>query len=229
MVTIQFLGHACFTIADEAYSVIIDPFLSGNPVAATTADSIKTEAVLLTHGHSDHIGDTEAIAKANDALVVSVYELANYLGHKGLTTHPMHIGGSHEFPFGKVKFTPATHGSAAIEEDETITYLGNPAGIILTMEGKTIYHSGDTGLFLDMQLIGSQHLDCAMLPIGDNFTMGIDDAVEAVKMLRPKTVIPMHYNTWELIQADPHEFAEKVAAAGSECVILEPGQSHMLE
>ncbi len=228
MVKLEFLGHSCFQISDDSHSIIIDPFLTGNPVAATTPDKIKVDAVLLTHGHSDHLGDTEAIAKRNDAAVVSVYELANYLGKKGLNTHPMHIGGSHVFPFGKVKFTPATHGSAAMEEDDTITYLGNPAGIILSMGGKVIYHAGDTGIFMDMQLIGNQNLDCALLPIGDNFTMGVDDAVESAKLLRPKTVIPMHFDTWDLIKADTKAFAGKIEGAGMKCVVLKPGEAHTI-
>ena len=121
MLNLQFLGHSCFLISDDLHTVIIDPFLNGNPVATTAPEMIKTDAVILSHGHSDHVGDTVEIARRNDATVISVYELANYLGKKGLTTHAMQIGGSHTFPFGKVKFTPATHGSAAMEDDGTIT------------------------------------------------------------------------------------------------------------
>lgn len=224
MVTVTFLGHSCFQITDNSHSVIIDPFLSGNPVAVLKPDAIKVDAVLLTHGHGDHFGDTIEIVKRNNALVIAVFELAKYCEQKGLQTHGMHIGGSHVFSFGKVKFTPALHGSSIIEDDETIRYMGNPAGIVLTMGEKTIYHAGDTGLFMDMELIGKMNLDAALLPIGDNYTMGVDDAVEAVKILHPKIVIPMHYNTFDLIKADPDDFSAKVQNYSTKCVILKPGE-----
>lgn len=229
MVTVTFLGHSCFRITNNLHSVIIDPFLTGNPVAALKSDAVKVDAVLLTHGHGDHFGDTIEIAKRNNALVVAVFELAKYCEQKGLRTHGMHIGGSYTFSFGKVKFTPALHGSSIIENDNTIHYAGNPAGIILTMSEKTIYHAGDTGLFSDMELIGKMNLDAALLPIGDNYTMGVDDAVEAVKLLHPKIVIPMHYNTFDLIKADPNDFSAKVKNYTNKCIILKPGEGCQIQ
>ena len=223
MVKATYLGHACFSITDGESSVIIDPFLTGNPSASTSPDKINADAILLTHGHGDHFGDTVAIAKRTGALVIAPYELAIYCERKGLKSHPMHIGGMRQFPFGKVKLTPAWHGSAII--GDTIEYTGSPCGFLLTMNGKTIYHSGDTGLFGDMELIGRlQKIDLALLPIGDNFVMGIDDAAEATRMIKPKKVVPMHYNTFDVIKADPEEFRKKVKMI-CECVILKPGES----
>ena len=145
--------------------------------------------MILTHGHGDHLGDALDIAKANNATLIAPFELASYCGAKGATIHPMHIGGSFNFPFGKVKLTIAHHGSAIVD-GENITYTGNPCGVLITIEGKTFYHSGDTGLFYDMKLIGEMNkIDLAVLPVGDNFTMGIDDAVKATEFLNPAKVI----------------------------------------
>ncbi len=223
MVSIEFLGHSCFVISNDKHKIIIDPFLTGNPVASTSADSIDADVVLLTHAHGDHLGDAIAIAEKNKSQIVAVFELASYLGNKGLNAHAMHIGGSYDFPFGTVKFTPAWHGSAVIDGDQ-ITYLGTPAGILLTMDGKKIYHAGDTGLFCEMELIGKyEKPDVALLPIGDNFTMGIKDAVIATEMIKPGIVVPMHYNTFDLIKANPEEFRKEVGDT-CECRIVNPGE-----
>lgn len=219
---VTFLGHSSFLLSGSKGQVVIDPFLTDNPTAAKRADDVEVSFVLLTHGHGDHIGDAVQIAKANGATVIAPFELANYCAEQGAEVHPMHIGGAHEFSFGRVKLTIAHHGSAAPDG----TYTGNPCGFVVTMDGKTIYHAGDTGLFLDMKLIGElDPIDVAMLPIGDNFTMGIDDAVKATEFLRPKMVIPMHYKTFDVIEVDPQRFAEKVAAKGFTAKVLEFGGS----
>ncbi|MCP4725626.1 MAG: metal-dependent hydrolase [bacterium] len=225
MVNLEFLGHSCFKVSDDNYSVIIDPFLTGNPQAAAKAEDIKVNAVLLTHGHGDHAGDGITIAKNNDATVVAPFELATYCERQGCKVHPMHIGGGYQFDFGHVKLTQALHGSAVMDGDIPF-YTGNPCGIILTMSGKTIYHAGDTGLFGDMKLIGELHdIDCALLPIGDNFTMGIKDALYGLKLIDPKFVIPMHYNTFPVIEVDPEEFASGAKDLGYECRVMKSGGS----
>ena len=218
---ITYHGHSCFIIEAGKYKIIIDPFLSGNPMAKIKPKDVKVDAILVSHGHGDHLGDAVEISKKNNALIIAPFELVNYCNEKGATGHPMHIGGSYNFPFGKVKLTIAHHGSTT---DTGAT--GNPCGFLVTMEGKTIYHAGDTGLFSDMKLIGeTNRIDAAMLPIGDNFTMGIEDAIKAVEFLRPKIAIPMHYNTFDVIRQDPKHFADGLKGSQTKGVILESGES----
>jgi L-ascorbate metabolism protein UlaG (beta-lactamase superfamily) len=204
---------------------VIDPFFTGNPLSPIKADEVKCNYILISHGHGDHIGDAVAIAKRNQATVIANYEIATWCSSQGVNVHAMHIGGSHAFPFGRVKLTIAHHGSG-YQTDKGFLYMGNPAGILLFVEGKTIYHSGDTALFYDMKLIGEMNpLDLALLPIGDNFTMGIDDAVKAVELLNPKLVAPMHYKTFEVIEADPDAFVKKVKAKGFEARVISFGET----
>lgn len=179
---------------------------------------------MVTHGHGDHVGDTIELAKRRKSKVIAPYELAMFLGSFGVDIHPMHIGGSFDFPFGKLKLTIAVHGSSFVDsEDNSITYTGNPCGYLISMDNKTFYHAGDTGLFMDMKLIGDMNeIDYALLPIGDNFTMGIDDAVKAVEFLNPKFVIPMHCNTFDLIKADPNTFANSIK--NHETIIMNPNE-----
>ena len=225
MPTVRYLGHSAFTITAGDYTLAIDPWLTGNPKAAAKPEQLQVNAILLSHGHSDHVGDAISIAKRCHTPIISTFELGLWAQNHGAQVHQMHIGGAHQFPWGRVKLTPAFHGSAVTEGNQVI-YTGEPAGLLINIGGKNIYHAGDTALFSDMQLIGRAGLDLALLPIGDNFTMGIEDAVEAVKFLKPQRVVPMHYNTFPVIAADPHEFAAKVKAeTQAECVILEPGAS----
>ncbi len=220
---LRFLGHSAFEITtDSGQTVLIDPYLDNNPAAPVKADAIRAEYIILTHAHGDHLGDAFKIAKACGSLLVCVAELAGYASAKGFKTHAMHIGGAHEFPFGRLKFTIAMHGSQTPDGH----YAGLAAGVLLWIDGICIYHTGDTGLFYDMKLIGDMNrVDYLLLPIGDNYTMGIDDAAKAVEFVRPRVAIPMHYNIFPLIKADPAEFSAKVSAAGFECLILKPGES----
>ena len=223
MPQVRFLGHSCVTITEGNHKLIIDPFLTGNPKAPVKADDIDVNFVLISHGHGDHLGDGIAIAKRNNATVIANFELANMCANEGVNIHPMHVGGRHDFDFGSVKLTIAHHGGGAGEDASR--YTGPPVGFLVTIGGKTIYHSGDTGLFYDMKLIGEMNrIDLAFLPIGDNFTMGVDDAVKAVEFLRPAKVVPFHYGTWPLIETNPEDFKAKVT--GAEVVILKPGETY---
>jgi L-ascorbate metabolism protein UlaG (beta-lactamase superfamily) len=211
---VSFHGHSVVKIKTGDYTILIDPFITGNDLTDLVAENEKPDVILLTHGHNDHVGDTIALAKANDTLVVAPFELSEYLSWQGVKTHGMHIGGANQFEFGKVKFTQAFHGSSYVTEKNEIIYTGMPAGILFMAEGKTIYHAGDTALFGDMKLIGERHpIDLAFLPIGDNFTMGIEDAAYAVELLKPKAVVPIHYNTFPPIKQNPQEFKAAVEEA----------------
>jgi L-ascorbate metabolism protein UlaG (beta-lactamase superfamily) len=220
---LTYLGQSGFHVESGEHSLLIDPFLSGNPVATARPEDFSPSYILLTHAHGDHYGDTEAIAKRSGATVVSSAEVATYVGKLGISGHGMNIGGGFDFPFGRVTFTPAWHSNSFPDG----TYAGMPSGIVLELEGKCLYHAGDTALFSDMELIGRKGLDLALVPIGDNFTMGPKDALEAVKLLRPKRVVPIHYNTFDLIKQDPEAFKASVESELPEtrCEVLEPGAS----
>lgn len=224
MLKATFFGHSCIYITDGKKKLIIDPFLTGNPLAPVAADEIDVDYILATHGHGDHLGDAVEISKRTGATIIAPNELAVWVAAKGADAHNMHIGGAFNFEFGRVKLTIAHHGSAAGESQ--LEYTGNPCGFLLTMAGKTIYHTGDTGLFYDMKLIGEMNdIDLMFLPIGDNFTMGVDDAVKAVEFVKPKIAMPMHYNTWDIIAAEPKEFAQKLDGSGVKVEILKPNES----
>ena len=226
MLKVIFHGHACFALEADGRRVVIDPFLTGNPVADIPVARLpKVDAVLLSHGHGDHLGDAIPIAQRDGATIVATAELARFCGQRGASVHAMHIGGAHEFPFGRVKLVPAFHGGA-VEGDTTGQFTTNPCGLVLTMGGKSAYHCGDTALTLEMQLLAGR-VDVMLVPIGDNYTMGIEDAVRAVELVRPGTVIPMHYNTWDVIKADPEQFKRQVGDR-ARVVVLVPGQSHTL-
>lgn len=214
----RWLGHAAVELWSSDKTLLFDPYISNNPMAPDKPEELKPDYILITHAHFDHLGDTWAIARASNALVISTAEVARLCESKGLRAHAMHIGGKRSFDFGYVRVTPALHG-AGVEG-------GHACGFVVQFYGKRIYFAGDTGLFSDMKLIGElEPLDLAFLPIGDNFTMGIDDAVIAVKYLEPKVVVPVHYNTWPMIEADPREFQKKVeACVGTRVVVLRPGE-----
>lgn len=222
---LTFLGHAALLIEDGPFKGLIDPFLTGNPVYQENPNDIKgITHIFVTHGHQDHVGDTLSIAKANNATIITNAELASLFRRKdrSLKLHPMHIGGAYTFSFGRVKMTPAVHGSSYQDEDG-FHDGGTPGGFLITINGTTIYHAGDTGLIYDMKLLAEENIDIAFLPIGGNYTMDIKDAVRAVDFIRPKRTVPIHYDTFPLIQADPHEFA--AAIPDHPVIILHPAQS----
>lgn len=219
-------GHSTFSLEIEGYHILIDPFFDDNPQSPVSADEVEADFILITHGHSDHVGDSVKIAKRTGAKVVSNFEIANWISAKGVEAHPQHIGGGFHYPFGYVKLTQAIHGSSLPDG----SYGGMPSGFLITTKaGEKIYVSGDTGLFAGMSLIGQERIDLAVLPIGDNFTMGPDDALRAVKLITPTHVIPSHYKTWDLINQDPVTWKKRVEAeTDTKVSVLDPGESFRL-
>jgi L-ascorbate metabolism protein UlaG (beta-lactamase superfamily) len=219
---LKYFSHSSFQITtNSGKKILIDPFLDGNPTSPVKASDVDADYIILTHAHGDHIGDSFSIAKRCGSSFICVNELADYCKVKGFEAHNMHIGGGYDFEFGRVKFTIAHHGSMTPDN----SYAGEPAGVIVSIDGKNIYHTGDTGLFYDMKLIGEMTpIDYMLLPIGDNFTMGITDAVKAVELTSPKVAIPMHYNTFPVIEADPNEFKTRAEAKGIKCIVMEYGE-----
>lgn len=221
---VRWLGHACLLVESDGRKILIDPFLTGNPAAACKADDVSADFILISHGHGDHVGDAVALARRTGATVVANYEISEWLKGQGVEkVHGQQHGGAHAFPFGTVKLTLAFHGSVLPDG----TYGGNPCGFLLYLkDGKRIYDAADTGLFGDMRLIGEEGLDLAILPIGDNYTMGPDDALRAVKLLEPKKVLPIHYNTWDLIAQDAHAWADRVRQqTKTQPLVLKPGEA----
>jgi L-ascorbate metabolism protein UlaG (beta-lactamase superfamily) len=227
VVTVRFLGHAAFTLEAEGKQIAIDPFLTGNPLAAARPEQLHPVAILLTHAHGDHVGDAVAISQRTGAPVIATFELGSYLAQRGANAIPANHGGTVRFDGGSVKLVPAWHTSSYGEQFEA---PGVPAGLVVRFGGKTMYFAGDTCLFGDMALIGQEGLDLAVVPIGDHFTMGPSDAVRAVELLKPSVVIPCHYNTFPPIQQDPEAFKREVEAATSaRCVVLRPGEEYVLQ
>ena len=217
-------GHACFSLEGAGKTIWFDPFLTDNPQADVRPDEIdQADYILVSHGHGDHLGDAIAISRRMGATIISNNEIAVYCQDQGVEAHGLHIGGGHQFPFGRVKMTIAHHGSPLPDGG----YGGNPGGFLLDVEGKRIYFAGDTGLFYDMKLLGEEKaIDLALLPIGDNYTMGPDDALRAVQLLNPRLVVPMHYDTFDVIQQDARAFAEGVkATSGADAVVMIAGES----
>ena len=222
-IKITWYSHACFLIETDQARLLTDPFLTDNPLAAGTADEVQTDYILVSHGHGDHLGDTISIANRTGATVISNYEIQSWLVNQGVeNTHPQHIGGGFDYPWGRVKLTIAHHGSALPDG----SYGGNPCGFLFYIEGKKIYHACDTGLFYDMKLIGEEGIDLAILPIGDNFTMGPDDALRAVKLIEPARVVPIHYDTFDVIEQDPNAWAERVKKeSAAKVTVMKPGET----
>jgi L-ascorbate metabolism protein UlaG (beta-lactamase superfamily) len=226
VVEITYHGHACFSVKVNGTNLLIDPYLGDNPLSDIDPQDVEADYILISHGHGDHVGDAVEIAKRTGAMVISNFEIQGWMEAQGIeSTHGLHIGGGYDFPFGRVKLTIAHHGSALPDG----SYGGNPAGFLLTLAGKKLYFACDTGLFYSMKLIGEEGLDVAVLPIGDNFTMGPDDALRAVKLLEPNLVIPSHYDTFDVIHQDPHAFVERVEAETSaKGMVLKPGDTYRL-
>jgi L-ascorbate metabolism protein UlaG (beta-lactamase superfamily) len=219
-------GHATLGLETGGYKILVDPYFTGNPAVRVTPDRVEADYILVSHGHGDHMGDAVSIAKRTGATVISNAEISTWLGKQGVKTHAQHLGGGYKHPFGYLKLTLALHGSGLPDG----SYGGNPAGFLLTtLEGEKIYIAGDTGLFGDMRLIGDEGVDLAVLPIGDNYTMGPDDALRAVKLIQPGHVIPIHYSTWDLIAQNPISWAQRVQAeTKTEVHVLKPGESFTL-
>jgi len=220
---VRFLGHACFELSDGDTTVLIDPFLTGNPKAAISAEDAAATTILLTHGHGDHIGDTVGIAKRTGAPVVAIVELAGEVGEEGVDVRDPNLGGTVKFDWGTVKLVPAWHTSTTPKGT-----VNTPAGLVISFGDTVVYHLGDTCVFSDMALVGKRTpIDVALMCIGGHYTMDRSDAVDAAELIGAKTVIPCHYNTFPPIETDAQAFKSDVeSATRSNVVVLEPGESH---
>jgi len=227
MTKVTWFGHSAIQLQDGKHRILIDPFISGNPVAPLTSGQVqKSDFILVTHGHSDHLGDTIALAKRDKCTVIATWELAKYLEKKGVNVHPMSTGGAHDFSFGRVKVTPALHGCGGDPDpDGDVVPPNSPVGYLIHFGKKVVYHAGDTALFTDMKLIGEKTpINLACLPIGDNFTMGVEDAARANEFLNAERCLPIHFNTWDIIKVDPKAFAFKIEKQGKKCLLPKPGE-----
>ncbi len=227
MAKLTYLGHSAFYIEGENIRALIDPFLSGNPTASEGPDARpELDYIFVTHAHGDHLGDTVEIAKRTGASVFATNELAQYLANEGLKTIGMHIGGRAAFPFGSVKLTPAHHGSSIFENGRMV-YSDVPCGFLIEVDGKKIYHAGDTGLAMDMKLLAYEEVDVAILPIGGFYVMDAEDAARAIGFIKPIITIPIHYDTFPPIKADPEKLAEYMKKVGTDTrlEILKPGET----
>lgn len=225
-IQITWLGHSAFALDLDGHPVLFDPFLTGNPLGAASADEVAAEMIFLSHGHGDHLGDTIAIAQRTGAKVVANFEICNWLNAQGVeNTHAQNPGGGYNHGWLHAKWTVAHHSSSMPDG----SYGGEPNGFVLTVSGKRLYFAGDTALFSDMQLIGDMGIDLAFLPIGDNYTMGPEDSLRAIQFIRPRLVIPMHYKTWPLIDQDAGEWANRISSeTNAQPIVLDPGASYGL-
>ena len=222
-ITLTYHGHAALGLDIGGTHVLVDPYFRDNPAATADPAELPADYILVSHGHGDHVGDAVEIAKRTGAIIIANFEVANWFSAQGVEhVHPQHIGGGFAHPFAYLKLTLALHGSGLPDG----TCGGNPCGFLLNAEGKTIYLACDTGLFGDMALIGDEGVDLAAVPIGDNFTMGPKDALRAVSMIKPRMVVPVHYNTWGLIAQDAQVWKREVESRLATRVYpLEPGES----
>jgi L-ascorbate metabolism protein UlaG (beta-lactamase superfamily) len=225
-ISFTWLGHSAFAFDFDGHRALIDPFLSGNPLCAIAPDTLEAEIIFLTHAHGDHVGDTVDIAKRTGAMVVSNAEIAGWAGKQSLKTHGMNTGGGYDFGFVHARQTIAFHSSSFPDG----TNGGSPNGFIFTTKSnERIYFAGDTALFSDMKLIGEVGIDIAFLPIGDNFTMGPDDALKAINIIKPQVIVPMHYNTFDVIAVDVAGWAQRVSnETEAQPIVLDPGGSYSL-
>lgn len=225
MAKLTWHGHAaCSLVTDDGTRLVFDPYFDDNPACTTAAAEVEADYILVSHGHGDHFADCIPIARRTGATVVGTYELVSFCLSRGVKHgHGMNIGGGHDFPFGRVKLTPAVHtGSVAGDTDGTHTT--DCSGFLVETAGKRVYHAGDTALTMDFLLLKGR-VDVALLPIGDNYTMGPEDAARAVEMIEPKVVIPIHYNTWPVIAQDPEDFRSRVGSR-ARVEILSPGDTY---
>ena len=225
-IKITWLSHSTFALDIDGHAVLIDPFMNGNPLASLTTDEVVAEFILISHGHGDHVGDAVEIAKRTGAATISNVEISHWLQKKGVeTAHGQNTGGCADYGFMTVKLTQAFHSSSLPDG----SYGGMPNGFIITGGGYRLYFAGDTALFGDMALYGDEGIDLAFLPIGDYFSMGVNDSIRAVKLIRPRVVLPMHYNTFPPIQQDGGSWANRVSnETDSQPIVLDPGQSYTL-
>ena len=216
-------GHACFLLDTGSHRLLFDPWLNTNPLSPVQASEIECDYIFCSHAHDDHIADALEIAQRNKAVLIAPFELAEYFASQGAETLDPMPGGALTLPFGRVYVTPAIHSSSLDLGGGKSVSMGNPVGFVVAAKDRKIYHAGDTGLFSDMQWIGRHGLDVAMIPIGGHYTMGIDDAVDALDFLVPRLAVPMHFNTSEKIAADPRVFETQASARGHTVRILAPG------